>query len=94
MLITDSAALGKMVRDARREAGLTQAEAAELMGVGRRLLIELERGKREASITTVIKVLRYLGLELHAQSRRSRFTRHHVAEPDLSSTHKREGRVK
>lgn len=71
MLINDISTLGKLVRDVRERAGLTQAETADLIGVGRRFVVELESGKRAASITTVLKVLRFLGLELHAVPRGS-----------------------
>ena len=61
--------LGKLIRARRAEAGLTLTEAAGLLGIGRRFLIELEHGRRHASIHTVLKVLHGLGLELVVETR-------------------------
>jgi HTH-type transcriptional regulator/antitoxin HipB len=68
--IQNSTHLGTLVRARRAEAGLTLTEAAGLLGVGRRLLIELEQGRRHASLQTVLKVLHGLGLELVVETRR------------------------
>lgn len=66
--IASVADLGKLVRARRQIAGLTLTDAAELLGIGRRLLIELEHGRREASIATVFHVLHGLGIRLAAQT--------------------------
>lgn len=62
--------LGEAVRQRRQAAGMTLDEAAALLGVGRRFLVELENGKRRASIETVLRVLHDLGLELRVEPRR------------------------
>jgi len=56
--------IGKAVRVKRKSAGLTQADAAALCGVGARFLGELERGKASAQIGKVIRIVQGLGLEL------------------------------
>lgn len=56
--------LGRLVRDRRRELGLTQVELAGLCNVGPRFIGELERGKRTLELGRVLKVLDRLGLEL------------------------------
>jgi HTH-type transcriptional regulator/antitoxin HipB len=61
--------LGQAIRSRRKAAGLTLDEAAALLGVGRRFLIELERGERRASIEMVLRVLHGLGLELRLDPR-------------------------
>ena len=66
--IATVADLGKLVRSRRQVAGLNLTDAAELLGIGRRLLIELEQGRREASIATVLHVLHGLGIRLAARS--------------------------
>ena len=48
----------------RQQAGLTQADAAALCGVGTRFLGELERGKETAQIGKVLKILQGLGLTI------------------------------
>jgi len=56
--------LGRFLRDARREAGLTQAEAAGLCNVGPRFLNEIEHGKSTAALGKVMQVLRGYGVRL------------------------------
>lgn len=72
MRIDSPTALGRAIRQRRKQAGLTLTEAAELMGVSRRLLIELEHGRREAALPTVLDILHALGLELSVRPRASR----------------------
>lgn len=64
MIVSNLTDLGDAVRRRREAAGLTLDEAADLLGVGRRFLIELEHGKRRANVETVIRVLRALGVDL------------------------------
>jgi transcriptional regulator with XRE-family HTH domain len=62
--IRSVAQLGQLVRRRRREAGVLQADAAALAGVGVRFLSELERGKESAEVGRVFQVLERLGLEV------------------------------
>lgn len=64
VVITDAAALGRAVRARRLSSGLTQAQAAGVLGVGVRFLSELERGKPTLSLELVLRVVQRLGLEL------------------------------
>jgi transcriptional regulator with XRE-family HTH domain len=65
MLVTTARELGSLIRDRRQEAGLTATEAADMADVSRRLLIELERGKRKnVGFAAVMRILALLGLEL------------------------------
>lgn len=66
----DLRALGSIIRQRRKEAQLSIDDAAELLGVGRRLLIELEHGNRRASVDTVLRTLSALGLELQVEPKR------------------------
>lgn len=61
--------IGRLIRDRRKAAGLTLDDAAALLGVGRRFLIELEHGKRRANIETLLEVLQALGLEMVIETR-------------------------
>ena len=56
--------LGKTIREARRDAGLTQAQVAAAAGVGLRFLIELEAGKPTAQLGKTLAVLTILGCRL------------------------------
>lgn len=61
--------LGKIIRDARKEQGLTQEELAGLTGVGRRFVSDIEQGKETAQIGKVLIILAALGLALYALSK-------------------------
>lgn len=67
--VTQAKDIGQLVRQRRKEAGLTLKDAAGLAGVGVRFLSELERGKSTLQLGLVIEVLLLFGLELHVQSR-------------------------
>lgn len=70
MAIHDTAELGKLIRQRREDAGLTATRAAQLAGVSRRLLIELELGKRRnVTMRTVLRLLELLGLEMEVGPR-------------------------
>lgn len=55
------AELGKIVRETRRETGLTQEQLAGAAGVGVRFLIELEAGKPTMQLGKALAVLTILG---------------------------------
>lgn len=56
--------LGRLVRAVRHDAGLDQATAAGIAGVGVRFLGDIERGKPTVRFDLVLRVLERLGLEL------------------------------
>lgn len=65
MGIADVRELGALIRKRREEVGMTAAETAQLAKVSRRLLIELERGKRpNVRLRAVLRILALLGLQL------------------------------
>lgn len=55
---------GDLLREARRRAGLTQAELALRSGVGRSLISRYERGEVEPGLEAVRRLIRACGLEL------------------------------
>lgn len=63
-LAKDPAEIGKIVRGARKKAGLRQAQAAALCGVGTRFLSDLENGKPTLHLGKVLKVLHGFGLRV------------------------------
>jgi len=68
--IESPADLGARLRARREELGYTLTEAAERLGVGRRLLLELEHGERNAGLDTVLRIVQLLGLDLYLEDRR------------------------
>jgi y4mF family transcriptional regulator len=59
--------LSHTIRERRKELGLTQADAAGLVGVGVRFLSELERGKTTLELGKVLQVLQGFGFTLSLQ---------------------------
>ena len=62
----DASQIGDEIRAQRARLNLTQHDVAELAGVGRRAVVELESamGNRGSSLRTVSAVCSVLGLEL------------------------------
>jgi len=53
--------IARFVRDRRRSTGLTQQELADLAGVGKRFVVELEAGKQTLRLDKVNQVLAAFG---------------------------------
>ncbi len=56
--------LGKAVRKARKEIGVTQADLALTSGTGLRFVSDLENGKPTCQIGKVLTVLQTLGIRV------------------------------
>ena len=52
----DQATLGKRLRDARNNRGISQEEAAEKLGVPRTALVHLEAGNRSISTLELVEL--------------------------------------
>ena len=61
--------LGDAVARSRKIKGYSQQEFADLAGVGRRFVSDLENGKPTAEIGKVLQVLTALGLDLELRAR-------------------------
>lgn len=55
---------GALLFDARRRSGLTQAELAERAGVVRPLISQYETGKKDPSVSMLVRLLGACGMEL------------------------------
>jgi HTH-type transcriptional regulator/antitoxin HipB len=64
MQIRTAKDVGALIRDKRKAQKLDQAELAKKVGVNRRWVLEVERGKPRAEIGLVLKTLDALGLTL------------------------------
>jgi len=60
--------IGKEVRQARKQLGVTQRDLAMTAGTGLRFVVELEQGKETLQIGKVLDVLQALGLRLEMRS--------------------------
>ena len=56
--------LGAAIRHYRTEAGLSQAQLAEIAGLNRTYLSNLESGKETEQIRRILRVLRQLGVRM------------------------------
>jgi y4mF family transcriptional regulator len=57
--------LGKIIKDRRKELGITQPHLAELANVSKNTLYKLERGESNPSLEVIKNILDVLGLELN-----------------------------
>ncbi|KRB82842.1 hypothetical protein ASE00_12545 [Sphingomonas sp. Root710] len=64
MQVRTAKEIGTFIRDQRRRQQLDQATLASRIGVNRRWVMEVERGKPRAEIDLVLKALEALGLSL------------------------------
>ncbi len=66
MRVESASDFGRAVRTARKEAGLSQMQLAELCGCSQRFVSEVERGKETAELGRAIKLLEVLNVPLSA----------------------------
>ncbi len=52
----------------RKRSGLTQLELAEMSGVGKNMVYELENGKQSVQLDNLLRILRVLNIELTFKS--------------------------
>lgn len=57
--------LGKIIRFHRKKSGLSQADFARMIGVGKTVIYDLEKGKETIQLNTLNKVL--IGLNISVQ---------------------------
>ena len=69
MIISTSKDLGSLIKEKRKMLGMSQKEAAAIIGVGVRFLSELENGKPTLEIDKALSVARFFGIDLEAKSR-------------------------
>ena len=62
--------IGEFVAATRKKQGATQLDLAQMAGVGRRFIVELEAGKTSLHIGKVLRVLETLGVDLRLEEPR------------------------
>lgn len=67
--ITDTASLGLLIKERRRELGVTQADLAASCNCSTVFLSALENGKETAEVGRALRILNTLGLNLFACER-------------------------
>jgi HTH-type transcriptional regulator/antitoxin HipB len=62
-----AASVGPAIRQYREQAGLTQVELAELAGINRTYLSNLEQGRETEQLRRIVRVLKLLGVRATLQ---------------------------
>jgi len=66
MRITNAIEFGKLIREIRKKAKLTQAELAAASGIGERFVRELEKGKPSCQFEKALWIAQMLGIKFEA----------------------------
>ena len=64
----DPETLSIIIKKHRKEAGLSQIQLAELAGVGKTVVFDLEKGKETVQLNTLLKIFKVLNIKVQLQS--------------------------
>jgi transcriptional regulator with XRE-family HTH domain len=68
MEIHNTALLGRIIQLHRTVAGLSRIELAQVAGVGKTVIFDIEKGKPTIQLNTLFKLLHALNIALHLDS--------------------------
>jgi HTH-type transcriptional regulator / antitoxin HipB len=57
-----------IVRDCRKQSGLTQQALAKLAGVGKTVVFDIEKGKETVQLNTLLKILDVLNIRIKLET--------------------------
>jgi HTH-type transcriptional regulator/antitoxin HipB len=60
--------LGALIKDHRKKAGLTQLQLADLAGVGKTTVFDIEKNKETVRLNNLFAVLRVLNIKVEFKS--------------------------
>lgn len=60
--------LGSLIKEHRRKAGLTQLELANLAGIGKTTVFDIEKNKETVRWNNLLAVLRVLNIKIEFKS--------------------------
>jgi len=60
--------IGKVINLHRKKSKLTQRQLADLAGVGKTVVFDIEKGKETVQINSILKVLSVLNIKLEMKS--------------------------
>lgn len=60
--------LSIIIKKHRKAAGLSQISLAEMAGVGKTVVFDLEKGKQTVQLDTLLKILKVLNIKVQLQS--------------------------
>jgi y4mF family transcriptional regulator len=64
MIIKNLDEIGKIVRDHRKKSGLSQVQCAQIAGVGKTVMFDVEKGKTTIKIDTLFRILQALNIKI------------------------------
>lgn len=66
---TAASQIAKLIRDRRRDLGMSQDELAKRVGVSRLSIINIESGRSNARVSTIVGILNVLKVTLEAREK-------------------------
>ena len=60
--------LGKIIRYHRKVAGLSQIQLAELAGIGKTSVFDIEKGKESVQLNTLFSIMKALNISMELKS--------------------------
>lgn len=60
--------LAEIIRQHRKQAGLSQIDLAKYAGVGKTVIYDIEHGKESIQLNTLLKVLSVLNIQIQLSS--------------------------
>lgn len=60
--------LGNMIRFHRKKSGLSQEQLAELAGLGKTVVFDIEKGKLSVQLNTLLRVIKVLNIQIEFYS--------------------------
>lgn len=64
----DTLQIGKIIRFHRKKSGLSQLQLAELSGLGKTVIFDVEKGKMTIQLNTLLKILHVLNIKIEFHS--------------------------
>lgn len=62
--------IGSIVQKTRKEKNITQEQLAEYCGLSSRAIIKIEKGETDIKLSTILKLVSLLGLDLTLEDRK------------------------
>ncbi len=60
--------LGLLIKEHRKKSGLSQQQLAEMVGVGKTVVYDLEKGKDTVKLSTLLRILNGLNISAKLES--------------------------
>lgn len=60
--------IGSIIRTHRKKAGFSQSKLAQMAGVGKTAVFDVEKGKRTVQLDTLLKIMRVLNISVKLHS--------------------------